>query len=242
MNIIVINAAPRMEAGNTQVILSPFVEGLRSADAQVDLVLLNHMKIARCLGCFTCYAKTPGKCVHADDMPGLMERIRVLDALVLATPVYVDGMTALAKTFVDRLVTFMDPHFIEIDGEVRHPLRSEFPKKLFLVSVCGFPGLEHFDPLLLYMEHMAKNFHAEFAGALLRPATFSVLMGRKYPEGVQAVLNAVRRAGVELARDGAVARPTFEAAAAEICSTRELVDTANAYWDRELQKSKKPQS
>ncbi|MCA1961326.1 MAG: flavodoxin family protein [Desulfomonile sp.] len=239
MNIIVINAAPRMETGNTQVILLPFVDGLRSTGAQVDLVFLNRLKIERCCGCFTCYAKTPGKCVHTDDIPELMERIRVSEALVLATPVYIDGMTALAKTFIDRLVTFMDPHFIEVDGEVRHPLRWEFPNKIFLVSVCGFPGVENFDPLLLYMKRMAKNFHATFAGTLLRPATFSVLMGRKYPDQVQAVLDAVRAAGVEFACDGGVSRSTIEAAAADICSMRELVDTANAYWDRELQKSKK---
>jgi len=242
MNIVVMNAAPRMESGNTHVILSPFVEGLRTAGAQVDLVVVNRMKIKRCVGCFTCYAKTPGICVHHDDMQGLMERIRACETMVLATPLYIDGMTALAKTFLDRLVTFMDPHFTEDGGEVRHPLRWAFPRNIFLVSVCGFPGLRNFDPLLLYMERMAKNFHARFAGSLLRPATFSVLMGRKYPERVQAVLDAVRTAGVELVRDGGVSQSTFKAAAAEICTTRELVDTANAYWDREMKKSKEKQS
>jgi putative NADPH-quinone reductase len=242
MNIIVINAAPRMEAGNTQVILTPFVEGLRSAGAPVDVAVLNRMKIERCIGCFTCYAKTPGVCVHHDDMPALMDRIRACETMVLASPVYVDGVTALGKTFIDRLVTFMDPHFIENHGEVRHPLRSEFPKNIFLLSVCGYPGLENFDPLMLHMKRMCRNFHAKFAGALLRPATFSVLLGRKYPDRVQSVLVAIRSAGVELVRDGEVSRSTFEAAAAEICTTRELVDMANAYWDRELEKSKKKQS
>lgn len=44
--------------------------------------------------------------------------------MVLATPLYIDGMTALAKTFIDRLVAFMDPHFTEDGGDVRHPLRQ----------------------------------------------------------------------------------------------------------------------
>lgn len=242
MNIIVINAAPRMESGNTHLVLLPFMEGLRAGGAHVDLAVLNRMNILRCIGCFTCYAKTPGICIHQDDMPGLRERMRTCEILVLATPLYIDGMTALAKTFLDRLVTGMDPHFTEDNGDVRHPLREEFPKKVFLLSVCGFPGLENFDPLMLYMERMAKNFHAQFAGAVLRPAAFSVLMSRKYPERVQAVLDAVRTAGIELVRDGSVSAMTFDAAAAEICTTRELVDTANAYWDRELEKSKRKQS
>lgn len=54
MKTIVINAAPRMTSGNTHLVLSPFVEGLRAAGAQVDLVVLNRMKIERCTGCFTC--------------------------------------------------------------------------------------------------------------------------------------------------------------------------------------------
>ena len=239
MNIVVINAAPRMESGNTHLILSPFMEGLRSAGAEVDPVVLNRMKIERCIGCFTCYAKTPGVCIHQDDVPALVRRIAASDAIVLATPLYVDGMTALAKTFIDRLVAWIDPHFIEKDGRIRHPLRKALPKKIFLASVCGYPGLENFDPLLLYMERFATNFHAEFTGALLRPAVFSILMHRKYPDRIRAVLDAVRAAGAELVRDGRVSRLTFEAAAADICSTAELVDTANAYWDRELARSRK---
>lgn len=238
MNVIVINAAPRMESGNTHLILAPFVEGMRSAGARVDGVVLNRMNIERCIGCFTCYAKTPGVCIHADDVPALVERISACDAIVLATPVYVDGMTAMAKTFIERLVTVMDPHFIETDGRIRHPLRVTLPGKVFLVSVCGYPGLENFDPLLLHMQRFAENFHAEFSGALLRPAVFSVLMRRKYPERIQAVLDAVRTAGAEWVRQGTVSPATLEAAAADICSRRELVDTANAFWDRELEKSK----
>ncbi len=238
MKVIVINAAPRMESGNTQVVLNPFLVGLRHEGAQTEVILLNGKKIERCRGCFTCYAKTPGRCVQDDDMPALMERIRSAEMMVLGTPVYIDGMTALAKTFVDRLVPFMDPHFIEVDGRVLHPLRWKFPKKLFLVSVCGFPGVENFDPLLLHVKRIARNFHAEFAGALLRPSAFSLLLARKYPERVKEVMDAIRSAGEELGREGRISKATLDAVASDICTTKELVDTANAYWDRELERSR----
>lgn len=234
MKVIVINAAPRMEKGNTQMILNPFLVGLRHHGAQVDVALLARKKIDSCAGCFTCYAQTPGECVHADDMPALIQRIRQAEMLVLATPVYLDGMTGFAKTFIDRLVTFLDPHFIETEAGLLHPLRWKFPSKLFLLSVCGYPGLHNFDPLVLHMERIARNFHAQFCGALLRPAVFSVLFTRKYPGRVRGVLDAVRSAGEELARNGVISEKTLAAVAADICSTRELMDTANAYWDREL--------
>ena len=50
MNIIVINAAPRMEAGNTQVILNPFLVGARHEGAKLDIALLAKKKIRPCRG------------------------------------------------------------------------------------------------------------------------------------------------------------------------------------------------
>lgn len=234
MHIIVINAAPRMEAGNTQMILNPFLVGARHEGAKVDVALLARKKIKPCIGCFSCYAQTPGVCIHNDDMPGLIERIRIADMMVLATPIYLDGMTSLAKTFIDRLVVFLDPHFI-MDGKgLLHPLRWRFPKQIFLVSVCGYSGLHNFDPLVLHMKRLARNFHSDFCGAVLRPAVFSVLLTRKYPDRVRKVLDSVRTAGEELARLGSVTSQTAQAVAEDICTPEELMATANAYWDREL--------
>jgi hypothetical protein len=226
-----------MEAGNTQMMLTPFLVGCRSKGAQVDIALLGRKNINTCLGCFNCYAETPGTCMHYDDMPALIERIRLADMMMLATPVYLDGMTGLAKTFIDRLVTFLDPHFIVEDQAVIHPLRWKFPPKLFLVSVCGYPGLHNFDPLLLHMQRLARNLHTDFCGALLRPAVFSVLLGRKYPDRVKAVMDAVRGAGEQLVEFGKVSGSTLAAVAADICTTEELIASANAYWDRELEGS-----
>ena len=45
MKILVINASPRMESGNTQVILTPFIVGLKEAGVSVDLILLAKKKI-----------------------------------------------------------------------------------------------------------------------------------------------------------------------------------------------------
>jgi multimeric flavodoxin WrbA len=234
MRVIVINAAPRMETGNTQILLNPFLVGMRHAGAQVDIALLGRKTIKTCIGCFTCYAKAPGVCIHADDMSALIDRIRPADMMVLATPIYLDGMTGLAKVFIDRLVAFLDPHFVLERGTVRHPLRWKFPEKTFVVSVCGYPGVENFEPLLLHMERLAKNLHSTLCGALLRPAAFSLLMTKKYPDAVRSVLDAARAAGEELVKTGVVSPSTLDAVSGDICTTGELVRLANAYWDREL--------
>jgi len=223
-----------MEAGNTQMLLTPFLVGCKSQGAEVDIALLGRKNINPCIGCFNCYAETPGVCIHEDDMVALTRRVRKADLMVLATPIYLDGMTSLAKIFIDRLVTCLDPHFIRDGERVFHPLRWRFPRKIFLLSVCGYSGLHNFDPLMLYMERFALNFHTEFCGSLLRPGIFSLLLTRKYPERVKLVMDAVRAAGEELVTTGTVSEPIRQAVAADVCSMEELIETANAYWDREL--------
>jgi hypothetical protein len=63
-----------------------------------------------------------------------------------------------------------------------------------------------------------------------------MLLTRKYPEKIKAVMDAIRTAGSEVITQGKIADSTSEAIAAEICSPDELVAMANAYWDRELDK------
>jgi hypothetical protein len=86
------------------------------------------------------------------------------------------------------------------------------------------------------MERMARNLHSKFAGSLLRPAVFSCLMTKKYPEQIQTVFDNITVAGEELVRDGVVSEQVLQAVSADICSTRELKEIANASWDRQLEK------
>ncbi|MEJ2719403.1 MAG: flavodoxin family protein [Deltaproteobacteria bacterium] len=146
MKVIVINAAPRMEAGNTQMILNPLLVGLRHEGAHVDVALLARKTIEPCIGCFTCYAQTPGECIHLDDMLGLNERIRAADMMVLATPIYIDGMTSLAKTFVDRLVTFLDPHISRMTTGSAIPFVGSFRSSSSCFPCAVFPACTMVSP------------------------------------------------------------------------------------------------
>ncbi len=234
MNVLVINGSPRMEAGNTQAILTPFMIGMREAGAKIEIIKLASKKIQSCKGCFTCYSRTPGICVLDDEMLSVEEKLKGSDLCVIATPLYLDGMTGLCKNFVDRLVTFLDPHFSVDGNRVYHPLRKSFPGRMFLLSVCGYPGLSNFEPLVEHFKRICLNMSSEFSGALLRPAAFSLLMGKKYPERLRQVLDAARTIGKTLIETGHINEDLFKVVAQDICPTSELLQMANAYWDREL--------
>jgi multimeric flavodoxin WrbA len=159
-----------MDKGNTAMILNPFLEGMKEAGAEVELFYTSKLNIHPCTGEFNCWLKTPGKCLHNDDMNILYPKFVEADVVVFATPLYADGFNGPMKNLIDRTVPLIDPFFELRDNHCRHPRRGEAKvRKFVLVSNCGLWEKDNFDPLLAHMKAFCKNASAEFAGALLRP-------------------------------------------------------------------------
>jgi multimeric flavodoxin WrbA len=86
MKVLAINSSPRMDKGNTALILNPFLEGMKEAGAEVELFYTSKLNIHSCTGEFNCWLKTPGKCLHKDDMKMLYPKFAEADVVVFATP------------------------------------------------------------------------------------------------------------------------------------------------------------
>ena len=99
MKILAINGSPRGESGNTEVILKPFLKGCEEAGAEIETIYLKDKDIKHCSGCFTCWTKTPGKCIHKDDMEELLHKISQADIMVYATPLYYYTVTGHYERF-----------------------------------------------------------------------------------------------------------------------------------------------
>ena len=69
MKILALNSSPRTGGqSKTELMLNHLVEGMQDAGAEVEVINLHAKKINYCIGCYTCWTKTPGKCLHKDDM------------------------------------------------------------------------------------------------------------------------------------------------------------------------------
>ena len=69
MKVLALNSSPRGEGqSKTGLMLNPLVLGMRDAGAEVEVVDLRKKPSGIVPGCFTCWTKTPGLCIHKDDM------------------------------------------------------------------------------------------------------------------------------------------------------------------------------
>jgi len=235
MKAIAINASPRMNNGNTALILNPFIEGMRGEGAEVELIYARTLTINPCLGCFYCWLKKPGECCQRDDMDILFPKLRAANVLVLATPLYVDGMSGTLKNLLDRMIPSVEPTIELRDGHCRHPSRGgKTLDKIVLVSNCGFWEIDNFGPLVEHVKAMCRNMNAGFAGALLRPhgeALKGLIAHGMSPDDVFA---AAREAGRQLVREGRIAPETLRAVSRELMPLKSYMKRANSYFRTQL--------
>jgi multimeric flavodoxin WrbA len=104
--IIGVVGSPRKN-GNTDILVAKVLAGAESVGVTTNLVRLGDLSIKECDGCHVCW--NGKRCSKNDDMGDLYRKIIESDLIVLGTPVYWYGPTALMKGFIDRLVYFNCP-------------------------------------------------------------------------------------------------------------------------------------
>jgi len=214
MKITAFNGSPKSGGGNTQVMVAALLEGAAKAGASTENVFLAQKKIGHCIGCFTCWTKTPGKCVLKDDMEELLKNYMASDIVIMASPLYVDHVTGIMKDFMDRSLPLVCPQFELGDaGETRHVSRYEKYPSIVWVSNCGFPEKDQFAVLQLACQRDIRNNKADVIAQiyksqgplltsdnpqlkpvldrykdLLRQAGAEIVLKRKIPAALQAEL------------------------------------------------------
>ncbi len=236
MKVIAINSSPRKDRSNTSIILKPFLEGMKDAGAELELFYTDELDINCCQACFNCWMKTPGKCIQQDDMEALLSKLANAEIWVIATPVYVDGMTGSMKNLIDRLIPLMEPYMKIDDGHCRHPIREGIKRgKVVLVSTCGFWELDNFDALVSHVKTISLNFEREFAGAVLRPYGSILKTKAHQGEPLNDILNAARDAGRQLIQTGKISDETLNDISREVIGQQEYVEMFNKKIQKTLE-------
>lgn len=91
--------------GNSEWMLGKLCEELTRLGAEVEVLLLRKMDVKMCRGCLACEKggkERKGDCAIKDDMASVYPRLIAADAIVLATPGYMEMLSGLLKNFLDR--------------------------------------------------------------------------------------------------------------------------------------------
>lgn len=149
MNILLISASPRKERSRTLALAREAVRGM-GGGAKVEIVHLRDLRIEFCRHCESCH-KTCLRCPIQDDVRVLLEKMLAADGILLATPNYINQVTASLKALFDR-----SAHFIHC-------------KRLLGRYVCGVvtSGGGREDQVVLdYLRHYAHVCGAQYSGGV----------------------------------------------------------------------------
>ncbi len=143
--------------GNTDILVNRILEGARSVGAETEFVHLDELVIEQCDGCHRCWKEK--RCRWQDDMVEIYDKISESDVIVLGTPVYWFGPSAMMKGCIDRFVFFNSP-------ETRPMVRG---KHVILAVPFEDGDLGTADPLMDMFERSLSYLEMDLFATLLVP-------------------------------------------------------------------------
>jgi putative sterol carrier protein len=230
MKVLALNSSPRAKGqSKTEMMMLQLVKGMAEAGALVEVVNLREKRIRNCTGCFTCWTRTPGVCIHKDDMTSeLFPKWLNSDIVIYATPLYHYTLNASLKAFIERTLPLLQPFFRHFEGKTYHPMRSAPPKVVFL-SVAGFPDFEVFEPLSAWVRYIfgkSGNLIAEIYRPMAEALGFNLTL-----EQSKDVLEAVRLAGHEIVNHSKILPETLERIQQPLMeNNQDFFDIVNLMW------------
>jgi multimeric flavodoxin WrbA/putative sterol carrier protein len=230
MKVLALNSSPRGDGqSKTELMLTHLVNGMREAGAEVEVVELRKKSVKHCIGCFTCWTKTPGVCIHKDDMTNeLFPKWRDSDLVIYATPLYHFTLNATMKAFIERTLPFLEPYMEDHGGETSHPARYKHPKVVFL-SVAGFPEISAFGQLSSWANFVFGR-HGILVAEIYRPMAESM----KTPflmEETNQILNATVQAGREIVQNSKISPETLTRVTQPVVDDpKPYFEMANLFW------------
>lgn len=166
MKTLVLKGSPRV-GQNTDTLVDAFTKGL-STQSKIEIVSirLREKDISPCIACG--YCKTKKECCIKDDMQVIYEHIESSQIIVLATPLYVNNVSADTKAMMDRCQVYWSSKYVLKDPII--PVHSK-TKKGILLSTAGSEYPKQFEGLKSTCDLFFKGIHAVMDEELLVTGT-----------------------------------------------------------------------
>jgi len=159
MFVLGLMGSPRAQ-GNTDLLLTAFLEGAHAQGVAVLKVDVPSKHIAPCQGCRFC--EKQGFCrQQKDDMGEMNHLLRRADLVVFATPIFFYGPSAQMKALIDRSQALWARRYIMKLKDPKAPFRTGF-----LLAVGATKGKELFTGTSLIAKYFYDAVGARYEGFL----------------------------------------------------------------------------
>ena len=155
MNLLIINTLPETEPAAQQAI--------RALAEKVDEYRVIHtttMRIAPCVGCNSCWLKTPGVCALEDDYEQILKAYLEYDAAIFISGTSLGFIDHRTKNLIDRLIPLGTMYTCVVNGQMRHVMRYD---KVFHFGLI-YTGEADKEYLELWLKWVALNFNSVSIG------------------------------------------------------------------------------
>ena len=237
MKILMINGSPRGKNSNTYKLSTAFVEGIKNeVDIEYEEIQVNKLNIKPCLGCFSCWNKTPGECVIKDEMKNVIEKILWADLIIWSFGLYYFNVPSHLKTLIDRQLPLVLPFMVKDSETGSHPTRYDMSnKKHVVISTCGFYTTKgNYESVNLMFDHfLGKDRYEKIycsQGELFRVPELS--------KRTDEYLSYVKKAGEEFS-NGNISKATKEKLNTLLYPKETFEAMADASWGIERETGEK---
>lgn len=205
VDVMVVNGSPKMERGNTAFLLAPFMVGMQKAGANTKLIYASGMQIKPCsCGQMVCWSKTPGICIHNDEMSALYQSLKLSDILIIATPVYTPLPGAMQE-FINRLCPLLDPKLRFENGRSQAQFREDVKiKKIGLLAASGWWEVENTDTVVKIVKDFTTLARCEFLPPILRTQAGYLRSNSGTSDTEREILGLLETAGEQLINTGTI--------------------------------------
>ena len=120
---------------------------------------LKEMKINHCIGCWSCWWKTPGQCIYKDLEDFYREYVRA-DKVVIVAELQEGFITSKMKSLFDRMIPLFLPYTHFRDGGTFHmPRYPKYPKVEFYYDY-DFMDSKDYTIFYEYIYKVFEQFHS----------------------------------------------------------------------------------
>ena len=187
MKVLGLFGSPR-RGGNTEILLEEALKGAEGEGAEIERLFLSDLKITPCIECHGC--DETGNCVILDDMQKIYPKLLEADVIILASPIFFYGVTAWAKTLIDRSQALWAKKYLVNDPSMGKRGKR---RKGFFISVGATKGQKVFEGAILTVKYFFDALNAEYTGELLYRGVDGKGEILKHPKALEQAREAGRK-------------------------------------------------